>query len=150
MIKKKEDFVSPFVRGITWKPKETDKSTTRGYYEMGEKMIARVEPPTGKIEPKYASFTFPKIGSHGMCNNNYWASFMEDTSTECTQSVDLTSQCTGRLNPQNYQSYLKVFPGSDFTDDKRMIDVKLSAIYEFDGNSYDKVSRSEAPQSRLT
>ena len=84
------------------------------FYSQGEKMASEIcdtnEPPN--CQPQYlGAFPLPFANVYGMCNNYSSAAFMESESNECTQIVDLVTDCETMLNPQFYTTRVKVFGG---------------------------------------
>lgn len=56
-------------------------------------------------------FPMPTANIYGMCNNYSPAVFMESESNDCTQIVDLLTECTTTLNPLYHTDYLTVYYG---------------------------------------
>lgn len=57
------------------------------------------------------AFPVPHPNIYGMCNNYSSAVFMESTTNECTQIVDLATECESTLNPEYYTNRLRVLKG---------------------------------------
>ena len=52
------------------------------------------------------AFPIPQQNIYGMCNNYASAIFMKSETSECTQIIDLVTECESTLNPEFYTSRL--------------------------------------------
>jgi len=100
------------------------------YYAQGEKMYSEIcdtsSPPVCK--PQYlGAFPLPFASVYGMCNNYSSAAFMENESNECTQIVDLITDCENTLNPSFYTTRVQVFGGQAQSSDK--VTMTVSDVY---------------------
>jgi hypothetical protein len=56
-------------------------------------------------------FPFPKADMYGHCNMFNSAHFMMNDESECTQMVDLKTECESTLNAEYYSSKLMYYLG---------------------------------------
>ena len=57
------------------------------------------------------AFVLPRANLYGICNSHASASFLDSASNECSQVVDLQTECETKLNPKTYTDFLKVYSG---------------------------------------
>lgn len=113
----------------------TDQSE---FYNLGDKMKARLclgDPV--KCHNQYLGvFPMPTSNIYGMCNNYSPAVFMESESNDCTQIVDLLTECTTTLNPLYHTDYLTVYFGKANSSVSKPVTV--NSIYKLTKNSKNK------------
>lgn len=76
-------------------------------------------------------FPLPKPDSFGICNNYDSAHFMKDDESECTQLVDLETECLNVLNAEFYQSKLQYWEGKGAASTTKK-SVTIGKIYTYD------------------
>jgi len=79
------------------------------------------------------AFPIPQPNIYGMCNNYSSASFMKSETNECTQIVDIVSECTSTLNPEFYSSKILVFAGQSRSSDK--LPITINNVYKLNKNN---------------
>jgi hypothetical protein len=105
---------------------DLDPQDTKDRYDMGEPMRQDI---TGEFDKP---FRLPRADLYGICNNEYAARFMADSSSTCTQSIKLDQyQCTHTLSPAFWSGNLKIYLGSDISADS-LIDVVVDDVYSYD------------------
>ena len=57
------------------------------------------------------AWPIPHANVYGMCNNFSSAAFMESETNDCTQIVELVTECESVLNPKYYTSLVRVLEG---------------------------------------
>lgn len=122
---------SGFVNTFFGQTESTASSDAKKFYRLGEKIYSEVcsaEDPTVCTSQYLDAFPIPQSNIYGMCNNYSSAIFMKSEETECTQIVDLVSDCESTLNPQFYTSRLNVFAGKALSSDK--LSVEIASLYK--------------------
>ena len=79
-----------------------DGSQNRDKYNLGDTMKANLLVGKDIVQSNRSVFSFPQADIYGSCNNFYSPRFMENASSECTQSINLNEQCQSTLNPKFY------------------------------------------------
>ena len=78
----------------------------------------------GKCTSQYLGvFPMPLANVYGMCNNYSAASFMESESNDCTQIVDLETECDTTLNPLFWTEYLNIYYGRTLSSEYKPVTV---------------------------
>lgn len=72
----------------------------------------------------------PRANVYGICNDHASASFLDTASNECSQVVNLQTQCETTLNPKTYTDYLRVYSGQATGSQK--IQVTTTETYSID------------------
>ena len=78
-------------------------------------------------------FPMPLANVYGMCNNYSAASFMESESNDCTQIVDLETECDTTLNPLFWTEYLNIYYGRTLSSEYKPVTV--TNIYKLVNNA---------------
>lgn len=80
-------------------------------------------------KPQYlGAFPLPFASVLGSCNNYSSAVFMESETNECTQIVDLKTECESTLNPQFYTTRVKILGGQAAGSD--IPEFTVTEVYE--------------------
>lgn len=99
-------FVHQILRASSLSATEDTGSTdtSKTYYDLGQEMKARVEVVLGAdpVTVNQGGFALPHANAYGACSNFAAATFMDAKATECTQTVDLLTECETVLNPAYY------------------------------------------------
>ena len=114
--------------GLTAPPKK--------YYKQGEKMYTEICETTDQTECKpqfLGSFPLPFANVYGMCNRYSSANFMESETNECTQIVDLVTDCESTLNPEFYTTRVKFFAGQ--AQSSANPPLTIDAVYKLQENA---------------
>lgn len=61
-----------------------------------------------------------------MCNNYSSAAFMESEANECTQILDLITDCETTLNAKFYTDYLRVLEGQALSSNQQTVQIKTA------------------------
>jgi hypothetical protein len=118
---------------------DLDPQDTKDRYDMGEPMRQEI---TGEFDKP---FRLPRSDLYGICNNEYAARFMVDSSSTCTQSIKLDQyQCTNTLSPAFWSADLKIYMGSD---NNAQINVVVDQVFSYDPVTMAYASASTPPNS---
>ena len=93
-------------------------SASKEFYQLGETMKSRICIADECTSHYLDAFPIPYPNIYGMCNNYSSAAFMESESNDCTQIVDLITDCETTLNTQYFTEYLNVLAGGAPSSDK--------------------------------
>ena len=126
------------------------------FYNLGDKMYSQICITNSDCKSQFGdAFPIPQPNIYGMCNNYASASFMKSETNECTQIVDLVSECESTLNPEFYSSKIKVFAGQ--SDSSDLIPVTINNVYRLSkiaGSSslveYVLLTNKSVPATKLT
>ena len=109
-----DDTKKGFLNSFFGTDETVTSSVKKAYYNQGDRMRSQIcdtsEPPVCNSQYLDA-FPVPHPNIYGMCNNYSSAVFMESTTNECTQIVDLATECESTLNPEYYTNRLRVLKG---------------------------------------
>ena len=128
----KAGFYSTFIGAADAGNMPPDKT----YYAQGERMYSEIctSSDLTDCKPQYLNaFPLPFANVYGMCNNYSSAAFMESESNECTQIVDLVSDCEITLNPEFYTTRVKVSAGQAQSSDNPPM--TITSVYKLTKNS---------------